>query len=46
MEANNLFEYLTFVGSSPQQQAEYNDLDSISHFDEIIQGVILKLKSK
>ncbi|UII81066.1 hypothetical protein [Flagellimonas sp. CMM7] len=46
MRANNLFEYLIFGGSTPQQQAEYNDFDSISDFDEIIEGVILKLKSK
>lgn len=46
IKVNNLFEYLTFGGSSPQQQAEYNDFDSISDFDEIIEGVILKLKSK
>lgn len=46
MRANNLYEYLIFGGSTPQQQAEYNDFDSISDFDEIIEGVILKLESK
>jgi hypothetical protein len=46
MKANNLDQYLIFGGSTPQQQAEYNDFDSISDFDEILEGVILKLKSK
>lgn len=45
MKRNNLFQYLTFGGSTPQQQSEYNDFDSISDFDEIMEGVIIKLKS-
>lgn len=45
IRANNLYQYLIFGGSTPQQQAEYNDFDSISDFDEILEGVILKLKS-
>lgn len=46
MNTHNLFEHLTIGGSTPQQQAEYNNFDSISDFDEIIQRLILKLKSK
>lgn len=45
LQTNNLLPLLVSGGSTPQHQAEYNDFDSISDFDEIIEGIITKLKS-
>ena len=46
MKRSNLFRHLTYGGTTPQEIAEYNDFDSISDFDEILEGVITKLKFK
>ena len=42
-QKHKLHPYLTYGGSTPQEQSEYNDFDSISDFDEILEGVIVKL---
>ena len=46
LEKHNLYKYLNFGGRTPQQQAEHNNFDSILDFSGIIEGVILKIKSK
>lgn len=46
IQHNNLIQDLTFGGTTPQHQAEFNDFDSISNFHIIIDGLIEKLKSK
>ena len=42
-QKHKLHRYLTYGGSTPQEHSEYNDFDSISDFDEILEGVIVKL---
>ncbi|MEQ8422664.1 MAG: hypothetical protein RIB64_21840 [Arenibacter algicola] len=46
IQHNNLIQGLTFGGTTPQHQAEFNDFDNISDFHILIDEVIEKLKFK